>query len=244
MFSALGIPGAYLGEDDGESGFDSGTNLTLKSAQFAKKIKRLQNTLIQAITDAMNLILVNKGLYSYINEFTIRMQPPTTQEEQDRRENLNGTISAIDSQMRLLSDNGIEDPATKLEILKIYLAEAGINSDILNIIQREIDKLSGTGEGEGGSGESSGDDFGSGGDFGDMDFDLGGGDEAEPVDLGGEDTGTEDTGEAEPVDLGEIEGGAEEGFQQGRGQELLNERTNLPTFDQLGISYADVKLNR
>ena len=238
LFSALGIPGAYLGEDDGESGFDSGTNLTLKSAQFAKKIKRLQNALIQAITDEINLILLDKGLMSYINEFTIKMQPPTTQEERDRKENMASTISGIDSQMRLLVDNGIEDPIAKLNILKILLSDAGLNPDIITIIQDQIDKLEQGTQQASGEGESS-----SSGDL-NMDFDFssdeGGEDLGGDIDLSGTET------EAEPVDLGgeeaPIEGGAEEGFQQSRGQKVLNERENLPTFDQLGISYTDINL--
>lgn len=237
LFSALGIPGAYLGEDDGESGFDSGVNLTLKSAQFAKKIKRLQNALVQALTDAINLILLDNKMYSYINEFTIKMQAPMTREEQSRKENLSTTIAAIDSQMRLLSDNGIEDPAAKLNILKILLADAGINSDILGIVQKEIDKLeeqaapaeeADSGNGGGGLGDL---------DLGGGDFDLGDTGDAEPVDL---DMGEEpaEEGEAEPVDL---EAPAEEGFQQSRGERVLNERNDLPSWNELGVSYNEVR---
>ena len=237
LFSALGIPGAYLGEDDGESGFDSGVNLTLKSAQFAKKIKRLQNALVQALTDAINLILLDNKMYSYINEFTIKMQAPMTREEQSRKENLSTTIAAIDSQMRLLSDNGIEDPAAKLNILKILLADAGINSDILGIVQKEIDKLeeqaapaeeADSGDGGGGLGDL---------DLGGGDFDLGDTGDAEPVDL---DMGEEpaEEGEAEPVDL---EAPAEEGFQQSRGERVLNERNDLPSWNELGVSYNEVR---
>lgn len=236
LFSALGIPGAYLGEDDGESGFDSGVNLTLKSSQFAKKIKKLQNALVQAVTDAINLILYNKKMYSYINEFTIKMQQPLTQEEQDRKDSLVNTISAIDSQMRLIEDSGVENPITKLEMLKIYLSEAGINPDVIALLEKEIQSMK---EGEtlaGDSGESSGGgDFG-GEDLGDLDFgdegteDLGGADET--------DLGTEDqTNGAEEIDLG-----TEEGFTQGRGQTLLNERNSLPSWSDLGVSYTDVKL--
>ena len=241
LFSALGIPGAYLGEDDGESGFDSGTNLTIKSAQFAKKIKRLQNAFIQAITDEINLILVDKNLFSYINEFKIRMQEPTTQEEQDRRDNLTNTISAIDSQMRLLADNGIENPITKLKALKIYLTDAGINSDIINLIQDEIDTM------EEGAQPAEGDDagtadFGSGGSItNDIDF----GNEEDLGDFGDEAA----VNDAEPVDMDELEAPETpeeppvEDFSQSRGQNVLNERTNLPSFNQLGMSYTDVHLN-
>ena len=239
LFSALGIPGAYLGEDDGESGFDSGTNLTIKSAQFAKKIKRLQSAFVQAITDAINLILLDKGMFTYIGEFEIKMQQPTTQEEKDRRENLSTTISVIDSQMRLLADNGIEDPATKLDILRILLSEAGINGDILAIIQNKIDELTEqAAPAEGGEGSSGGgEDF----DLGSADFDLGGEDmgDAEPVDMG-----ELDAAEAEPVDLGtEEEAPAEEGFNNSDGQ-LLTEGPSLPSWGDLGVSYTDVKLHK
>ena len=249
LFSALGIPGAYLGEDDGNSGFDSGTNLTLKSSQFAKKIKRLQNALIQAITDEINLILLDKHLYTYINEFTIMMQAPLTQEEKDRKDALTTTISGIDNVMNLMANNGIEDPITKLRMLRILLSDAGLPRELLEELQKEIDKME---EGDVDTQAEGEEDMGGGlGGMGGAPMDLGGGEDMsmdlgaeapaeEPVDLGAE------ADIAAPTDTGEapIEGGAEEGFLQPRGERVLNERNSLPSWHDLGMSYTDVNLSK
>ena len=67
------------------------------------------------------------------------MQPPTTQEEIDRRDNLASKVGITQDVMNLLSD--VEDPSQKLRILKILLAEIIDNPEVINVIQEEIDKL-------------------------------------------------------------------------------------------------------
>ena len=235
LFAALGIPGAYLGEGDTDGSlFNNGNSLSLKSSKYAKTVKRIQNALCQAITDAINLMLLDKGLNNYINNFTIRMQAPTTQEEKDRKENLASTINNIRDIMDLLSD--IEDIPTKLGVLKSLLSGAINDPEVLTALQNEIDRL--TEEQEGGAGEDLGgeeDLWGEGegstemGDLGDMDF---GG-----AEMGGE-TGGEEL--PMPADLGSTPMEVpEEGFESGTG-ELLNEEDNLPSFYDLGINYTDV----
>ena len=235
LFASLGIPGQYLGDTSDSTGFNGGTSLSLISSRYAKTIKRIQNTFCQAITDAVNLNLYDRGLTQYINKFIIRMQEPTTQEEKDRNENMDRTISTINSIMSLLGD--IQEPAPRLEIIKNLLGPAINNQEVISIIQDEIDNMTaGEEPEEGESGE-----FGGG-----EDFDLGG-------DLGGSDFGStelpeagEETGGSQPLeasDLGMEEAPEEapnESFSSGNGEELLNEES-LPTFNDLGISYLDIK---
>ena len=78
-------------------------------------------------------------LDSYVNEFTIRMLAPTTQEELDRRENLTNKVALTADIMNMLTD--IEDPQSKLKILKSLLSNILTNGDVISIIQEEIDKL-------------------------------------------------------------------------------------------------------
>lgn len=144
LYGSLRVPKQYFSQTDDSTGFNGGTSLTIISSRYAKMIKRIQNTMIQAITDAINLMLIDKGLDSYVNEFTIHMLIPTTQEEIDRRENLSNKVQLTSDIMNMLSD--IEEPQAKLKILKSLLSNVIDDNDILSIIQEQIDELE---EGEG-----------------------------------------------------------------------------------------------
>ena len=233
LFASLGIPGAYLGESESDGSlFNNGTSLSLKSSKYAKTIKRIQNCFCQAITDAVNLMLLDKGLRNYINKFTIHMQAPTTQEEKDRRENLASTINNVRDIMGLIEDK-IEDKATLLEVLKSLLSGAITDTQVLAAIQTEIDRL----EAENAGAEDM--DMTGEGDMGDMDFgdmDLGG----EGGDMGDMDFGGGDMDLPTPEEAGSVPMEVpEEGFESGEG-DLLNEENNLPSFYDLGINYTDV----
>jgi hypothetical protein len=88
--------------------------------------------MIQALTDAINLFLLNRGLKSYLNNFTLKMKAPITQEEIDYRADLSNKINAISSMQGLFTD--IEDKPRRLRILKTLLAGLdygdGINTEI------------------------------------------------------------------------------------------------------------------
>jgi len=84
-------------------------------------------------------MLIDKGLQSYLGKFTIKMQPPTTQEEIDRRENTVGRIGIVRDVMDLLTD--VDNPATKLKILKILLSNVISDSDITSLLEEQIDEL-------------------------------------------------------------------------------------------------------
>jgi hypothetical protein len=234
LFASLGIPGQYLGDTEDSTGFNGGSSLSLISSRYAKSVKRIQNAYIQCITDAINLMLLDRGLYDYINRFTIRMQAPTTQEEKDRKDNMSSAINNIQSVMNLL--DMVEDSQTKLEILKSLLSNTINNPSVIQSIQDEIDKIEE--DGEESETEAGGEDFG------DV---FGGGDSgtsSEPLDLGGlgNDLGLEGgSGESLPTP-GETSGQPEESFYSNNGGELLQEQDeDLPSFTELGISYIDVK---
>ena len=139
LFGALRVPKQYFGVTGDGAGFDGGKSLSVISSRYGKMIKRIQNTMIQCLTDAINLMLVDRGLKSYVNEFNIRMLAPTTQEELDRRENVAGKVQLTSDIMNMLSD--IEDTQTKLKILKSLLSNILTNGEVIGFIQDEIDKL-------------------------------------------------------------------------------------------------------
>lgn len=97
---ALKIPRAYLGDDMDGSGLSNGGSLTRLSARYARTIKRIQTSYIRAITNLLNLFFVDKKL-DYVNKFTVRMTSPSTQEDLERNELIQGNIDLIDSIMSL-----------------------------------------------------------------------------------------------------------------------------------------------
>lgn len=137
LFGSLKAPKQYFGDTDDGAGFNGGTSLSIISSRYAKTVKKIQNTLIQAITDVINLLLIDKNLSSYINKFTIKMQSPTTQEELDRRDNASNKIDMISNIMNLF--DMIEDPIIRLKMIKSQLAEVISDSELLELIQEQID---------------------------------------------------------------------------------------------------------
>lgn len=202
MFGNLRVPKQYFGVVDDAAGFSGGESLSIISSRYAKMIKRIQNTIIQAITDAINLILIDTGNTDYINNFQLRMQSPTTQEEKDRRENISSKVGLVSEVMNTMSD--IESIPTKLKILKSLLSNSITDTEVIALIEEEIERLESEETEMLPPADDTGmddmlPDFGGGADFSDdssMDFDfgdLGAGFE----DVGEEDMGTEELPEVE-----------------------------------------------
>lgn len=139
LYGQLRVPKQYFSQTDDSTGFNGGSSLTIISSRYAKMIKRIQNTMIQAITDAINLMLLDKGLDGYVNEFTIHMLAPTTQEEIDRRDNLSSKVQLTSDIMNMLAE--IEDPVTKLKILKALLSNIIDDTEIVQLLQDEIERM-------------------------------------------------------------------------------------------------------
>lgn len=136
FYSAYGVPKQYYGWTDDAAGFNGGTSLAILSSEFAKSVKRVQNALIQALTDAINLFLLNKGLKSYLNNFTLKMKAPVTQEEIDYRNEFTNKINAISSLQGLFTD--VEDKPRRLRILKALIAPLNYGDEINAEIDAEI----------------------------------------------------------------------------------------------------------
>ncbi len=185
FFGNLRVPKQYFGVTDDNAGFSGGQSLSIISSRYAKMIKRIQNTVIQMLTDAINLILIDTGNDAYINKFTLKMQAPTTQEEVDRRDNLSNKVGLVRDIMDTLAD--VENTTTKLKILKSLLSNTISDTDVIQLIQEEIEALEALEE------ESAPDDITTEeDDFGDepLDFGSGGGSD---FDMSFDDTSSSDT---------------------------------------------------
>jgi hypothetical protein len=136
FYSAYGVPKQYYGWTEDAAGFNGGTSLAILSSEFAKGVKRVQNALIQALTDAINLFLLNKGLKSYLNNFVLKMKTPVTQEEIDYRNEFTNKVNAISSLQSLFTD--VEDKPRRLRILKALLGSLNYGDAIAAEIDAEI----------------------------------------------------------------------------------------------------------
>lgn len=136
-YSSFGIPKAYFGYTADGAGFNGGQSLALISSQYAKGVKEIQNTLIQALTDMINAFLYNRGLKTYWNNFTLKMKAPLTQEEKDYRDSLSNRINAISQLQALFGD--IEDKTRKLQILKLLVTTLNYGDELGAVIQEELE---------------------------------------------------------------------------------------------------------
>lgn len=233
LFGGLRVPKQYFGRTGDSAGFDGGTSLSLMSSRYGKSIKRIQATLIQAITDAINLMLLDKGLDSYVNNFTIKMQSPTTQEEKDRRDNTATQLNNIQNIIQLVEVD-IEDPVTKLKIVKSLLSTVVTDADVLAYIQEAIDSLEAENDEVETEDES---------DLDDIDTELGGNDSYGgnnslseiPLDDLGEYSESDNRSELDTLPTpGEVDAGVPEAPTEGGStNESLQE--DLPSFSDLGI---------
>lgn len=139
FYGSFRVPKAYFGFTDDGAGFNGGTSLSIVSSRYAKEIKRIQSTILQALTTAINIMLIDKGMDAYVNEFTLRMLAPTTQEELDRRENTQNRITMISDLLTVL--DGVDDPVLKLKITKSLISTITTNEEIMPLIDEQIAKL-------------------------------------------------------------------------------------------------------
>lgn len=139
FFGAFGIPKQFFGDTDDGAGFNGGQSLTIISSKYAKKVIKVQAALTQMITSLINILLMDRGLSKYIGKFTINMLTPTTQEDLDRRDTIDRQMQNINDTVNLLSD--IESVPAKLKIVKSMLTSVINNSEVIGIIEEEIEKL-------------------------------------------------------------------------------------------------------
>lgn len=202
FYGCMKIPKQYMGDTDDATGFNGGTSLSIVSSRYAKTVKRIQSAMCQALTDAVNILLIDRGLDNYVNKFSICMQPPVTQEELDKRDNTSSKVQLSSDVMNLV--DGIEDEIVKLKILKALLSHAITNTEVIDLIQQQIDDLELQQEEEStpdddldmGDDDSfdfdSGSSFDDSSDFGDFDFTDGSGSDDLDFDNDTESEGGED----------------------------------------------------
>lgn len=230
LFGSLGVPKEYFGFTDDNAGFSGGDSLAQISAGYAKKIRRIQSVFTQTLTDAINIILLDRGLGNYINKFNLKMQAPATKDETARREQLANRVTLTDSIMNTLGD--IQDSVARLKILKALYSEYITNAEVIELIQKEIDKL----EAEVAEAESTSEDSEESEDYSYEEP------EADSLDDDSSDLGLDILGavesSSEPVESEEYsnETSSED---YSSDEEIASSEDTLPAPNQLGIDFTD-----
>ena len=137
LYGSLQVPKNFFSQNDDAAGFNGGQSLTIISSRYAKTVKHVQNILTQLLKDIFNLILLDKGLDSYINNFEVHIQPPVTQEDIDRMENQSTKVQLSRDIMDMLSD--VEDAPARLKILKSLMKNIVTDPDIIKELDEQIE---------------------------------------------------------------------------------------------------------
>lgn len=115
------------------SQLDNGGTLTQLSIRYARTIKRIQTSYINAITTLLNLFFIDMDL-DYINKFQVRMTSPSTQEDIARNELINGNIDLISSIMSLTESL---EGGTQKEILEYLINNILKMPEVADIINTD-----------------------------------------------------------------------------------------------------------
>lgn len=139
FFGSTGIPKQWFGFTEDGAGFNGGESLSIISSQFAKRVKKIQSDLISMLEDLINILLYDRGLISYINNFTLKMVTPISREEMDRRDAQTNALGVLRDTMGVLED--VQDIPTRLKIIKSLITNITNDPEVIQYIQDEIDRL-------------------------------------------------------------------------------------------------------
>ena len=144
FYGAFGVPKQYFGYTCDGAGFNGGASLSIISSIYAKDVIRFQGVVCTFVKTLLNIFFLDRGLTSYINNFSVKMQAPVTQDDIDRR-------NTNDSRVRYVQDvsNLLASDISKVALLKIkkHLLTPIINDpEVFSILEDEITRLEDEGE--------------------------------------------------------------------------------------------------
>lgn len=142
FYAGTGVPKQYFNWTDDSTGFNGGTSLTIISSQYGRRVKRYQQVLCQMVTDMLNIYMLdelpNKQAKEWVNQFTVKMQAPTTQEEIDRTKAASDNLRNITDVMSSLND--LIDKSARIEILKTLLTPVVTDQTVIKILEEQAEK--------------------------------------------------------------------------------------------------------
>lgn len=127
LLAALGIPPAYLGEEQA-----AGTRalLTLEDIKFSRTIRKYQTDINNALNDLINTCFLLTGNAQFYNKVTLSLPEPKTIEDNIRIENISNRINTADSFMNIFPN------IPKLWVLKNLI---GLTDDDIEDMMRMVE---------------------------------------------------------------------------------------------------------
>lgn len=140
LFAALKIPKQYMGFDE-SMGALGNNSLVKMDIRYARSVQRVQNIIINGITNLCNNYLAFRGRQSDIGKFTVKMRPLSTSEASNRIEEFATSMQTLESANGLIEEYG--DYVDKAKLLISLLNLVGISpseiaSEELTKIMKEI----------------------------------------------------------------------------------------------------------
>lgn len=140
LFAALKIPKQYMGFDE-SMGALGNNSLVKMDIRYARSVQRVQNIIINGITNLCNNYLAFRGRQSDIGKFIVKMRPLSTSEASNRIEEFATSMQTLESANGLIEEYG--DYVDKAKLLISLLNLVGISpseiaSEELTKIMKEI----------------------------------------------------------------------------------------------------------
>lgn len=142
VYGALLIPKALLGADMDGSGLSNGGSLTEMNTTYARRIKRGQLAICDGIKTLINIFAISDGVAdNVIGNFTVRLTPIITVEDNRRDELLQTKIRNVNDMINLISNIESIDEDTKLKMLVHWMSRYLNQQEIVDIIDERIKNL-------------------------------------------------------------------------------------------------------
>ena len=140
LYGSLLTPKAMLGADMDGSGLSNGGSLTEMNTTYARRIKRGQLALTTGIKNLINIFALAEKVPDVVNNFTVKLTPIITVEDNRRDELLQNKIRNVNDMMGLVEKMEQIDESTKLEIILNWLGSYLSQQDIVDIINKYLDE--------------------------------------------------------------------------------------------------------
>ena len=134
MLSALRIPKAFLGFDEPAG---EGKNLALQDIRFARTINRIQQSMIQELNKIAIVHLYILGFEDELENFTLRLQNPSTQAEMLKIEQFQSKVALYRDSV---SDAGNGFGATSMTWAKKNILGFSDDEIILDLERQRMEK--------------------------------------------------------------------------------------------------------
>lgn len=141
LFGSLLTPKAALGADMDGTGLSNGGSLTELNTTYARRIKRVQVALISGIRDLINIFALSDGVKNVVNNFSVKLTPIITVEDNRRDELMQTKVRNVDDIMSLLDkikDENLVDDKLKLDMLVDFLGKYLNQQDIVDLINERL----------------------------------------------------------------------------------------------------------